>query len=301
MKRPSLKVLIPVSIACSAFLIYISYTLAPRATQDTPSLSSTPGTAAVTSDGKTDFCLAGCPKGTPANDVIVTHHILKLSNNPVTKFADWVAYKITSDTLGSECKRIWHEDPDVSTDVTLIPSDYRDVRKFIASDRGHQAPLASLCGSPYWLEADYLTNITPQKSDLNEGAWEHLENHERNLIKQGVTDTVYSITGPLYERNMPPLPHAHVAHKVPSGYWKVITIQKKDEILQASFIMDQETPRDDNYCFHAVSLAVLQKRTAYTFFPERGRPQGLVLEKSDPSPSLMQALGCSSRQGAPTP
>ena len=40
-------------------------------------------------------CFGGCPAGAPPDDVVVTHHILVLANNPHTKFADWVAYQIT--------------------------------------------------------------------------------------------------------------------------------------------------------------------------------------------------------------
>src|SRR5271155_1100346 len=103
------------------------------------------------------------------------------------------------------CKRIWETDPDLDPTTTLTPRDYKNVRTALASDRGHQAPLSSFCGSPYWQEADYLSNITPQKSDLNEGAWEKLENAERKLVTDRDTDIVYSITGPLYERPMPSL------------------------------------------------------------------------------------------------
>ncbi len=128
-----------------------------------------PISASAASQDSSSICLHGCPTGAPLQDQIVAHHILILANNPRTKFADWVAYRITRDTLGSQCKRRWERDPDISPDNTLEPSDYFGIKKALDSDRGHQAPLASLCGSPYWNEADYLSNITPQKSILNEG------------------------------------------------------------------------------------------------------------------------------------
>jgi endonuclease G len=39
-------------------------------------------------------CLHGCPGGAPAANQLVDRDIYTLSNNPVTKFADWVAYKV---------------------------------------------------------------------------------------------------------------------------------------------------------------------------------------------------------------
>src|ERR1043166_1547259 len=130
------------------------------------------------------FCLEGCPLGTSTHNTEIIGHILQLSNNPETKFADWVAYEITSETLGSKCARKWKRDPALDPAITLTPMDYKGVKVALASDRGHQAPLASLCGSPYQYEANYLSNITPQKSALNQGAWGHLEARGRKIIRE---------------------------------------------------------------------------------------------------------------------
>ena len=55
--------------------------------------------------------------------------------------------------------------------------------------------------------------------------------------------TVYVMTGPLYERQMPALPGADETHRVPSGYWKIVAIQNGNGIRAAAFIFDQNTPR----------------------------------------------------------
>lgn len=241
-----------------------------------------------TTDG---ICLDGCPSGAPADDQIVTHHVLILANNPNTKFADWVAYRITKDTLGTHCKRHWERDPDIAGDNTLNPSDYIGIRAALQSDRGHQAPLASLCGSPYWQEADYLSNITPQKADLNEGAWERLENAERALIFRGF-GSVYSITGPLYERLMPPLPKTHTSIEVPSAYWKVISVDHSGAILTVGFLMDQETPRDADFCAKLIGLGEIERRTHLTFFAALTVDERKKIETNDNSGDLGRALGC---------
>jgi endonuclease G, mitochondrial len=245
-----------------------------------PKQNSTDG--AVASD---PLCIAGCPTGVSPKDRIVKHHILILANNPDTKFADWVAYRILPETLGSHCKRKWSSDPDIDPQDTLAPRDYIGIRSALHSDRGHQAPLASLCGALYWMEADYLSNITPQKSDLNEGAWERLENAERRLVSSGRVGVVYSFTGPLYERAMPALPEAHLAAIVPSGYWKVIAIEKGGKVEAAAFIMDQSLPRDADYCSERVSISEVEKRTRLNLFPSL--PSAPL-----PSDDFSSALGC---------
>lgn len=45
-----------------------------------------------------------------------------------------------------------------------------------------------------WQTLNYLTNITPQKADLNQGAWARLEDQD--------VDAMYVATGPLYQRDM---------------------------------------------------------------------------------------------------
>ncbi|MDP9127418.1 MAG: DNA/RNA non-specific endonuclease [Pseudomonadota bacterium] len=238
------------------------------------------------------FCLAGCPAGAPPSNVLVLHHILELSNNPRTKLADWVAYEITASTLGSGCKRIWMTDPDLDPSTTLSPSDYRGIRAGLASDRGHQAPLASLCGSPYWEEADYLSNITPQKSDLNEGTWEELEKSERQLITDHISDTVFSLTGPLFEREMPRLPESHKEHAIPSGYWKLISIRAGSSIESVAFIMDQDLSRETDFCNQAVPLETLESRSHLKFFPRLDAAAKEKLMHTGLDQNLLRALGC---------
>jgi endonuclease G, mitochondrial len=271
---PALLVLV---IICALIGVYLTWGSPSSDHQETvpsqqqiaePLSSEEKQTGQIPAKIKSDFCLEGCPLGASPADQLVIHHIYELENNPETKFADWVAYKISSQTLGSGCKRIWEKDPALPSDSTLSPPDYVGARKALGTDRGHQAPLASLCGSPYWQEADYLSNITPQQSMLNEGTWERLENAERKLITENEVDTVYSITGPLYERPMPSLPRSHLEEKTPSGYWKLVSFKKDNQIYAAAFIMDQTLDRNANFCDTAVELPELVKRTQLTFFSE---------------------------------
>ena len=105
---------------------------------------------------------------------------------------------------------------------TLEPDDYRGANAALQTDRGHQAPLAAFTGTDHWRETNYLSNITPQSSGLNQGPWVRIETAARNLARQ---NAIYVMTGPLYEREMPDLPGADEAHQVPSGYWKTASMK----------------------------------------------------------------------------
>lgn len=91
-----------------------------------------------------DLCLHGCPSGAPTTNDIVDRDIYVLSSNDSTKFADWVAYRVTASTIGPTADRVWRPDPWLAADETLEPNDYRGAFAALNTDRGHQAPLASL-------------------------------------------------------------------------------------------------------------------------------------------------------------
>ncbi len=48
----------------------------------------------------TFHCLNGCPVGAPATNDVVVREIYTLSSDDLTKGADWVAYRITKESIG---------------------------------------------------------------------------------------------------------------------------------------------------------------------------------------------------------
>jgi endonuclease G len=209
----------------------------------------------------------GCPSGAPSNNNVIERQIYVLSNNRTTKLADWIAYKVTPDTIdGPSRSRSWRADPSISSRYTLEPDDYRDANAVIGTDRGHQVPLASFSNTPYWRETNYLSNITPQASNLNQGPWVKLENAVREHVRTG--ESVYVITGPLYEYFFAELPRANERHTVPSGYFKVVmTISRSGWIEASGFIMEQDAGRRDNFCATEVTIDEVERRTGLNLLP----------------------------------
>ncbi|MFJ5320320.1 DNA/RNA non-specific endonuclease [Pectobacterium parvum] len=193
-------------------------TYQPTQTPDVIELtSSAPAVAAATVDN----CLVGCPTGGSSQTLV--RNTYTLNNNSGTKFANWVAYTITKSSQASNCPRVWKQDPNLPVADTLAPAAYTGANAALAVDRGHQAPLAGLCGNSTPETLNYLSNITPQKAALNQGAWVRLEDKERALANSAGVSGVYSVTGPLFEKNIATLPAAPTV-QIPSGYWKVIFI-----------------------------------------------------------------------------
>ena len=224
----------------------------------------------------------GYPYGTPATNDLIIRDIYALSNNDETKFADWVAYRLTFHEVDGEqtIERVWKEDPYLDENETLEdrPDDYKNANQILKVDRGHQAPLASFKGSIYASQTNYLSNITPQKSALNQGPWVALENDVRALVRTG--KTVYVMTGPVYERKMPSLPEADESHKLPSGYWKIICIDENKELKVAAFFFDQETPRKDKAIDHLTTVDTIEAKTGLDFFWMLEDSEEIKLEKT---------------------
>jgi len=214
----------------------------------------------------------GYPTGTPPTNDLIIRDTYALSNNDDTKFADRVAYKLTMHEVDGtlDLHRKWRADPWLDEDETLEPSspdDYRRANATLETDRGHQAPLASFKGSRYASQVNYLSNITPQKSDLNQGAWKDLEKQVRDVVKTG--RTVYVMTGTLYETAMRELPFADETHVIPSGYWKIVTVVESDNSFNtASFIFNQDTPRNELVIDHLTTLDDIETRSGLDFFRE---------------------------------
>lgn len=250
------------------------------------------GEGGIAGELHADLCLHGCPAGaSPTNDVVV-REIYVLSSNDATKLADWVAYRVTAHTIGPTAERRWKADPALSGAETLEPDDYRGANAALGTDRGHQAPLASFTGTDAWETTNYLSNITPQRSALNRGAWARLEDAVRGLARERGGAAVHVVTGPLYEGNMGVLPGADEAHVVPSSYWKIVAVGDGDGVRVAAFAFGQDTPRSASHCDadQAVSVREVERRTGLDFFHGLD-PQDQRRLESGPG-DLYADLGC---------
>jgi endonuclease G, mitochondrial len=238
--------------------------------------STAPPGRASQAELHTFHCLHGCPIGAPGLDDIIVREIYTLASNDLTKMADWVAYRVTPDSIGPSGTRKWLADPWLDSEETLEPDDYDGAPATLGIDRGHQAPLAGQSGTPFAADTNILSNITPQGAALNQGAWQRLEARENDLARSEAI-AVYVFTGPLFEHVLPPMPRADERHRVPSGYWKVIATQ---DGRMAAFVMDTDAPRSLDFCAARVSLEEVELRSRLGFFPRLVRRSFIDLSSS---------------------
>jgi endonuclease G len=207
----------------------------------------------------------GIPVGTPSTNDLIIRDIYAMSCNDKAKFADWVAYRLDKSMIAGDARtaRRWEADPLLADNETLEPEDYKGMNKALKTNLGYQAPSESFKGTKYRYQTNYLSNITPQKTALNQGPWKRLESKVRRFVEAG--NVLYVTTGPLYEKSMQDMPAADEIHTVPSGYWKVIIHQpnlKDPKTLKvAAYIFPQNTLRFAKVKDHCVTVDEVEKRS----------------------------------------
>lgn len=209
---------------------------------------------------KSVHCPLGCPSLTIPNNTVVFTHTYALSINKGSKLADWVAYEVNITNFGPSPGRNWDNNALIDENATLEKKDYKAANSHLKVDKGHQAPLAAFAGSDYWYELNYLSNITPQKSDLNQGTWRDLESAVRTAVSYN--SSLFVITGPLYNDtiNNPTLPKADEEHLIPDAYFKIIYNLKGES---APFLMNQETPKGTEFCSKKATISKIKSDIAF--------------------------------------
>lgn len=191
--------------------------------------------------------------------LLLIHRIFVVSFSRERGFPDWIAYELNPQVVWGSLKseRVLKSDPLLVKALKsipgkmkepLTPKDYKGASAF-GYDRGHLAPKGSFKGSLFAFEAQYMTNIVPQRRDLNQGPWRVLEERIRQFVLEG--NRLKVLTGPLYgealkektpyKNPLPPWPQAQgKISEVPTGFWKMVFREEKSNIKVCAFLMPQD-------------------------------------------------------------
>ncbi len=140
-------------------------------------------------------------------------------------------------------------------------SDYRIPQMFRADlvdfyksgyDRGHLVPSADLNETNIQnSETFLLSNMSPQKPELNRQAWQNLEREIRNLNATEDIWETYVVTGPIFNFDQPvevigTNDSNDVTIPVPHAYFKSILAEdKKGDLLIWSFMIENDSASKD--------------------------------------------------------
>jgi len=177
----------------------------------------------------------------------------------------WVAYKLTQSSPNARhFKRPESFSMDLRNLTLIKPSDYTNS----GYDRGHMAPnhAISLLYGKYAQEETFLmTNISPQKPNLNQKIWQRLEEMELESFPSRFKE-VWVYTGPIFHEDTKKLKNSFWID-IPSAFYKIYVGIKKDGSLKTlAFIIPQTTKSNDKIEKYQVSIDAIEKQSGFDFF-----------------------------------
>lgn len=185
----------------------------------------------------------------------------------------WAAYAVPTRKLleAPPARPPFERDPEAPR--SPLPTDYTGT----GYDRGHMAPnylIATRFGKAAQRETFLMSNIAPQRPDLNRGPWRLLEQTVADDLS-GIGDPLWVITGAVPDRTKR-LGKARV--RVPSGFYKIIAAIHRGRLRVLAALMAQETPgsKRPRYCFRSVDT--LEALTGLDFFPALSEERQRALE-----------------------
>jgi endonuclease G, mitochondrial len=147
-------------------------------------------------------------------------------------------------------------------------------------DRGHMAPnyaIAVVHGPEAQRDTFYMSNMSPQRPDLNRRLWQRLE---EVVIDHFVPrfGAVQVITGPVFPDSFLDNVLNRVGLvEIPEGFYKIIAVPG-DEPRVLAFLMPQEVRGDEPLDDYLVSVDEIEARTGLNFFPRLPEEVAGVLE-----------------------
>jgi endonuclease G len=199
-----------------------------------------------------------------------------LSYNDSKRTANWVCWNVNKGDIG-KVKRPASFEPDPDLPGGFHRVKHGDYTGF-GFDRGHMCPSKDRSESEETNKVTfYTTNIVPQSPACNRGGWERFESHCRDLLRDGTE--LYIAAGPFGQGGTAEFGERKTIGKggadivVPAAVWKVVMVlPNRDAVPTATtrtlavwMPNDQSVPED--WKPYAVSVAEVEKRTGYRFFP----------------------------------
>lgn len=211
-----------------------------------------------------------------ASDVVAARERYVVGFNDRTHCPDWTMHRVSAANLrGPKTKRTddFRHDPQVPRSAEL--ADY----KGSGWSRGHMVPAADVKSSPKAMSESFLlSNIVPQDSRNNSGAWNRIEETVRRWTRS--EDRLWVITGPVYDAAKPPRTIGATGVRVPDAIFKVVLDETPPRKMIAFLVANADTkarPRE-----LVTSVDAVEKVTGFDFFSKLPIDEQVELEsKSD--------------------
>ncbi|WP_043528040.1 DNA/RNA non-specific endonuclease [Litchfieldella xinjiangensis] len=136
-------------------------------------------------------------------------------------------------------------------------------------DRGHMAPnyaIAAVHGAGAQRQTFQMSNITPQRPDLNRRLWQRLEEVVIDHFA-GRFGTVHVITGPVFpERFFENVFNRVGLVEIPEAFYKIVVVPA-EQPRAVAFLVPQDVSGNEPLDRYLVSIDEIELRTGLNFFP----------------------------------
>lgn len=195
---------------------------------------------------------------------IIEHTHYALSYVEEYEQAEWVAYNLTKASIAVKNveRARWFNPDNAVKSGSAVHSDYRGS----GYSRGHLAPAGDMAFSKEAMkESFFMSNMSPQVREFNQGIWNELEMSVRNWAWDN--DQVYVVTGPVLSKGhiLKYIGHNDVA--VPDLFYKIVLDYTGKEKKGIGFLIPNKVS-DKPLIEYAVSIDRVEEVTGIDFFSD---------------------------------
>lgn len=159
-----------------------------------------------------------------------------LKGNPL-----WVVYKIKKIDELQDMKRPENFKTDIRNLTFISSSDYTNS----GYDRGHMAPnyaISRLYGKSAQEDTFLMTNVTPQKANLNQKIWKDLEEMEIDIFAKKFKE-IWVFTGPVFDKNVKRL-KSSLFVQIPDAFYKIyVAVDESNNLQTLSLLIPQNVKK----------------------------------------------------------
>lgn len=213
------------------------------------------------------------------------NYSIMMSKNSLIPY--WVAYPLYPDCFGGSGRTdAWGWDPDMPNEYQPnLSSAYKGTPK---QSRGHMlASSARTATASLNRTTFYYSNMIPQIQEHNGGNWQSVENIEQNWGKKNDNDTIYVVTGPIFDPNTSNTCTDNSGRRIPipTHSWKVML--RKDRNTNKYYTLAVRIPNSSvksDWRQHVTTVAELERELGVVFFTHL--PENVAAEvKSQKDPN----------------
>jgi endonuclease G, mitochondrial len=260
------------------------------------------------------FCVHGAPANLDAARPvsIIVNHGYALGFSPARLQPVWAAYQVSAAKKDVDYERpeFFYDDPRLPAEQRIGSGGFRPLGER-TYDRGHMVPnyaINTQFGRVAQAETFFMSNIVPQRSATNRGAWEKLE---KAVIRAyaPLRKHVWVIVGPVFGENPETIQRRNgLKVPVPDACFALVADPERypfddpDNLSILALRMPQEWGNAPLSDVLVTSIPEIEAATRLTFFPRlNAAEKAKLITQTSPTMWPLEAIARNPRDPAPHP